>query len=381
MKENRKMKELTVAIFSVLLLSMGHSGNFEIFASTVQQEKQDIIDELENIKNDDKVNKKSKKDLESAIKKLEKSLNSKYWKDESTVNFKHGKKVLNADQQAVKKLENILKDKKSSSEIKEEINSINISITQLDKVLVENAINELEEIIMSEKGIKKLDKAIEKFEKGNKFLEDEKYSQALKNYAKAWDQIKKSLKDPNFKKLKLIHLEGTADLDYDGDKDIYLKILKPKKPNKPYQVDIKMTSECLKGNTADTAGLKIGFSAPVRHSIESFHEEFDMTNKWFKKHDPDGQINTVVIDSVSIYSQFPETGDDFIQTNPETMENSFDLIPSAPMLDEQESWEGEFEFTGQPGDYHIVIFTPTIPAGEPIICNALASFTIDTTFE
>ena len=271
MNDNRKMKKLAVAIFSVLLLSMGYSGNFEIFASTVQQEKQDIIDELENIKNDDKINKKSKKDLESAIKKLEKSLNSKYWKDESTVNFKHGKKVLNADQQAVKKLENILKDKKSSSEIKEEINSINISITQLDKVLVENAINELEEIIMSEKGTKKLDKAIEKFEKGNKFLEDEKYSQALKNYAKAWDQIKKSLKDPNFKKLKLIHLEATADLDYDGDKDIYLKILKPKKPNKPYQVDIKMTSECLKGNTADTAGLKIGFSAPVRHSIESFH--------------------------------------------------------------------------------------------------------------
>ncbi|QLH04493.1 hypothetical protein C5F49_03545 [Nitrosopumilus oxyclinae] len=381
MNKNREMKRFAVTVFSVLLLSMTYSGNFEIFASTVQQEKQDIINQLENIKNDDNISKKSKKNLELAIKKLEKSLNSEYWKDESTINFKHGKKVLNADQQAIKKLENILKDKKLSNEIKDEIKNININITQLDKSLVENAINELEEIIMSDKGVKKIEKAIEKIDKGNVLLEDEKYSQALKNYVKAWDQIKKALKDPNFKKLKLIHLEGSADLDYDGDNDIYLKILKPKKPNKPYEVDIKMTSECLKGNTVDTAGLKIGFSAPVKHSTESFHEEFDMTNEWFKKYDPDGQINTVVIDSVSTYSQFPETGDNFIQTNSETMENSFDLIPSSPMLDEQESWEGKFQFTGQSGDYHIVIFTPTIPAGEPIICNALASFTIDTTFE
>ena len=53
-----------------------------------------------------------------------------------------------------------------------------------------------------------------------------------------------------------------------------------------------MTSVCLKENTVDTTGLKIGFSALVFLSTESFHKEFDMANEWFKKHDPDGQINT-----------------------------------------------------------------------------------------
>ena len=98
------MKEIAVAIFSVLLLSMSFTGNSESFASTLQQEKQDIIDELESLKEDSEINKKSKKNLDSALKKLEKSLDDKYWKDESTINFKHGKKVLNADQQAVKKI-------------------------------------------------------------------------------------------------------------------------------------------------------------------------------------------------------------------------------------------------------------------------------------
>ena len=140
------MKGIAVTVLSVLLLSMSYSANSETFALTSQQEKQNIIDDLENIKNDFEIKKKSKKNLESAIKKLEKSLNSKYWKDESTINFKHGKKVLNADQQAVKKLDKILDGKKTSNEIKDKVTDINIRITQLDKRLLENAINSLEEI-------------------------------------------------------------------------------------------------------------------------------------------------------------------------------------------------------------------------------------------
>ena len=77
-----------------------------------------------------------------------------------------------------------------------------------------------------------------------------------------------------------------------------------------------------------------------------------MTNKWFKTHDPGDQIDAVVIDAVSVYSWFSETGDSFIQTNPETMENSFELISSFPILDKQEDRKGKFQFTSQPGDHH-----------------------------
>ena len=66
---------------------------------------------------------------------------------------------------------------------------------------------------MSEKGIKKLDKARKILEKGNEFLEDENYNKAIKNYVKAWDQIKKSLKDPHFKKMKIVDYEGVDFLD------------------------------------------------------------------------------------------------------------------------------------------------------------------------
>lgn len=377
------MKRFAITVFSVLLLSMTYSGNFEIFASTVQQEKQDIIDQLETIKNDDKVSKKSKKNLESAIKKLEKSLNSEYWKDESTINFKHGKKVLNADQQAIKKLENILKDKKSSAEIKEEIKSINISITQLDKSLVENAINELEEIIMNEKGIKKIDKAIEKLEKGNKFLEDEKYSQALKNYVKAWDQIKKALKDPHFKKMKIIELEGVADMNFDNIPDVYLKVSKSTKDNKPKLLEMKVTGECVNGINHNDARMKIGLSTPVNLSIEFFDEGFNATNKWFKENDPDERINPVSITTVAEYFSFPESGDDLIQINDETGKGSFDFTANPiTEIGDQSGWTGKFTFDGEPGDYSLHFWFPlTEPTIDGDSCNFVSNFSIPTTFD
>ncbi|MGY5143639.1 MAG: hypothetical protein ACW9XH_04065 [Candidatus Nitrosopumilus sp. bin_32a] len=383
MNKNREMKKLATAIFTVLLLSIGYSSNFEIFASTVQQEKQDIIDQLESIKNIDELNKKSKKDLELAIKKLEKSLNSEYWKDESIINFKHGEKVLNADQQAVKKLENILKDKKTSSEIKEELKNINIMIIHLDKSLVENAMNELKEIIMSEKGIKKIEKAIEKLDKGNELLEDEKYSQALKNYAKAWDQIKKSLKDPHFKKMKIIELEGVADMNFDNIPDVYLKVSKSTKENKPKLLEMKITAECVNGINHNDARMKIGLSTPENLSTEFFDEGFEATNKWFKENDPDERINPVIITTVAEYFSFPESGDDLIQINEETGKRSFDFT-SNPITEigDQSGWTGKFTFDGEPGDYSLHFWLPlTEPTNEGDSCNFVSNFSIPTTFD
>ena len=75
----------------------------------------------------------SRKKIEKAIRNLEKSLDSKFWKDESTVNFKYGKNVLRADQNAVKKLDMVLDDKKTTKTLKEKIIGINLSIVQIDK--------------------------------------------------------------------------------------------------------------------------------------------------------------------------------------------------------------------------------------------------------
>jgi len=383
MKDFRMIKRIAAVVFSILLFSMNYSANSEIFASTLQQEKQGIIDDLKDIKNNHEVDKKTKKNLELSIKKLEKSLNAKYWKDESTINFKHGKKVLNADQQTVKKLDKILVNKKITNEIKDKIADINIRITYLDKTLLENAINSLEEIEMSKKGVKKLDKAIGKFEKGNEVLEDEKYSQALKKYSQAWDQIKKALRDPHFKKMKIVELEGAADMNFDNIPDVYLKVSKSVKDNKPKLLEMKITGECVNGIKHSDARMKIGLSTPVNLSTEFFDEGFEATNKWFKANDPDKRINPVIITTVSEYFSFPESGDDLIQINEETGEGSFDFT-SEPITEigGQNGWTGKFTFDGEPGDFSLHFWFPlTEPTIDGDSCNFVSSFSIPTTFD
>ena len=377
-----RVKEISIVLFSTLLLSMSISSNTNVYADTLQQEKQEIIDELKELKKSE-ISKKSKKHLDSAIKKLEKSLNPKFWKDESTVNFKHGKNVLNADKNAVEKLDKILKDKKTDSDVKDKIIEINLEIAEIEKNLIENSISSLSEVIMSDKGLKKLDKAIVKFEKGNEFLEDENYNKALKNYGKAWDQIKKALKDPHFKKMKIVELEGAGDLSFDNIPDVYLKVSKSTKDNKPKEIEIKITDSCVNGIVHDDAKMKIGLSTPVQLSTEFFDEEFQATNKWFKQNDPDKRIDPVIITTVSEYFSFPITGDDLIQINSENGKESFSYSSEPiPELGDQTGWEGKFKFDAPPGVYSMHFWMPlTEPTNEGDSCNFVSSFSIGQEFE
>lgn len=381
MNDNRKMKEIAVIIFSILLLSMGFTGNSESFASSLQQEKQDIIDELESLKNSSEINKKSKKNIESAIKQLERSLDEKLWKDDSTLNIKPGKKALSADQKALNKLDKILKDKKESDLIKKQILEINLKIAEIDEDLVENAIDSLEEVVMSKKGLKKLNKASNNLENGAELLENEKYLKAIKNFEKAWDQIKKALKDPHFKKLKIVELEGVDDMNFDGIPDVYLKIVEPGKQNKPKELHMKITGECVNGETHDDAAMKIGFSTQVVRSLEFFDDEVTATNKWFKKYDLNKKIDPVIISTVNEYAHFPVSGDDIIQKNPGNKIGSFEFNPNPiSIIGDQTGWEGKFVFDGVPGDYHLNFWFPlTEPTNQGDSCNFVSSFSIDTT--
>lgn len=376
------MKEYTAVLMSIMLLTFGFSINSqEIFATNLMEEKENIIQDLEIIKNDSDISKKTKKNIESAIKQIEKTLDVKFWKDDSTLNFKPGKKVLNVDQNAINKLDKILKDKKELDSVKEEILQINLRIAEVDKALVGNGIDSLGDIILSKKGMKKLDKAINKFEKGNEFLEDDNYSKATKNYVKSWDQIKNALKDPHFKKMKIVELEGSGDMNFDGIDDVYLKVVNSNKSNKPKQVQIKITGECVNGEIHDDAAMKIGFSTQVLRSLEFFDEEITVTNKWFKKHDLNKKIDLVVITTQHEYHTFPISGDDLIQKKSEDVNGSFEFIPTPiPELDGQTGWEGEFSFKGEPGDYNLNFWFPlTEPTNAGDSCNFISSFSIPTT--
>jgi len=377
------MKKYYAIFMSILLVGFGYSINLEAFALTPIQEKENIIQDLQIIKNNPDISKKTKKNIESTIKYIEKSLDKKFWKDETTLNLKHGKKILSADQKVVKTLDKIWNDNKESDSVKKEIFQINLRIVNVNKILVGNSIADAQDIIMDGKGMEKLHVAIKLFEKGNEFAEEKNCPKAINSYAKSLDNIKKSLKEPNIKKMKMVELEGTGDFNFDGIADVYLKVVNPSKSDKPKQVEIKITGECVNGEIHDDAAMKIGFSTPVRLSTEFFDKEFHTTNKWFKKHVPDKKINPVVISTVGEYFSFPISGDDLITKNPEDEKGSFEFIPtSIPEIGGQSGWKGKFEFRGEPGDYNLNFWLPlTEPTNEGDSCNFVSSFSIPTTIE
>ena len=70
--------------------------------------------------------------------------------------------------------------------------------------------------------------------------------------------------------MKMIEFEGTGDFNFDGTPDVYLKLVDVDKANKPKQVKIKITDECVNGVIYDDASMKIGFSTPESLSTVFF---------------------------------------------------------------------------------------------------------------
>lgn len=374
------MKKIIAIWLSIILLSFAYSNNVEASTPELKQEKEEIIEELELIKNN--FDKKNKKEIDATIKEIKKSLNEKYWELDSIKNFKDGKKVLDADKKAIKKLDKVLKDKKISNDNKQNLIDIILKIIQIDKIIVQSNIDNLDEIVMSDKSLKKIEDAKKYLDKGNEHLEKGNYNNSIKSYIKAWDQIKHALKTPHMKKMELVELEGTLNFDWhinDLD-DVYLKIIDPKKSDKPKKVEIKIAKECVKGDNYEDAAMKVGFSIEKSRTLEYFDEEFEITNKWFKKNDFNKKIDPVVINTLKEYDfEFPESGDDLIQKNPSDMKGSFEFISSIPELDGQSGWDGKFEFKGDPGDYFMNFFFPHTVEGSEFTCNFVTVLAIPTT--
>ncbi|MHA7647030.1 hypothetical protein [Nitrosopumilus sp. S4] len=375
------MKVILSVVLSIMLISIGFSVNNEVYADSVKNQKIEIIEDLKGLKENSEISKKSKKSIESAIDNIEKSLEDKFWKNDSELNLKKGGKVLNEDQNAINKLDKILEDKKEKKSIKDQVLQINLKIAEIDKIIVDNAILSAQDIIMSDKGIKKIEKAIMSFEEGSEFLENNDYEKAVNKFQKSLDLIKKSLKDPHVKKMKMIEFEGSGDFNFDGIPDVHLKLIDLGKSKDDKKVHVKISSECVNGEIHDDAKMKIGFSTPVSLSTEFFDNEFKVTNEWFKENDPDKKINPAVITTVSEYFSFPTSGDDLIQKNPENESGSFEFFSEDIIeIGNQPGWVGEFTFKGKPGDYFLHFWMPlTEPTNQGDSCNFISSFSIPTT--
>ncbi len=375
------MKKHAAILMSALLLTFAYSSNLEdVSALTPMHEKESILEELKEIKNSSEITKKTKKNLEKAIKNIKKSLDPKLWKDESTLNFKKGDKVFNAEEKAIKKLEKIIKDKKELEEIKGTITDILERLAITDKILSEIMINNAMNSVIDEKSIKKLQKAKKEFEKGETDLVDKKFHKAVKHFEKAWNKIQQALKEPHAKKMKIVKEEVIDYLDQDDDIiDIYLKIKNPGKSSKAIKVDFKIKDTCVNGMTHDDAEMKMAFSEGLLLPQFLTDEGFEVTNKWFKKNDDNKQIDPFT--DFTTFFKIPATGDDMIQKNPENKKGSFEYNSAGiSQIGGQTGWEGSFEFKGNPGEYNMGFFLQEIvPASQGDDCNLISTISVPIT--
>ena len=373
------MEKNVVILLSVLLLSLPYS-NSQVTALTPMLEKENIVEELEVIKNNPEITDKTIKNIENSIKNIKKSLDPKLWNDESTLNLKNGEKMFSAEKKAIKDLEIIIKDKKETQETKNNITEILERLTSTDEILLGIMINDSLESTIDEKTIKKLEKSQEEFEEGNNELVNKEYHKAITHYEKTWDGIQKALKEPHAKKMKVVD-ESAGDLTGDGIDDIYLKIKNPEKSNKTIKLDLKIKDSCVNGITHDDAAMKMAFMGPgIFITNERLTDEgFDVTNKWFKKNDENQQIDRFT--EIITFFSLPPTGDDMIQKNPDSGKGSFDYNGiGISEIGEQTGWEGSIEIKGNPGDYEMVLFFPvTSPSSAGDDCNEISALSVPFT--
>ncbi|MCV0392436.1 MAG: hypothetical protein K5790_03960 [Nitrosopumilus sp.] len=369
------MKKITAIFLSTLLLSLVHSMNADASLLTPMKEKEKILGELEEIKNNSEISEKTQKSIEDAITEIKKSLEPQLWIDESTLNHKEGKKVFDNEEKAIKKLDTILKDKKESDEIKRKLIEIIKKLLSSSKILINTAIDEYGAEVADEKTIKKFEKTIKELEKADISLLEEDYVKTANHYGKVWKQIQHILNEPHAKKMKTVN-EGSVDLNYDKIDDVYIKIVDSGKKDKPIKMDIKIRDACVNGDIPEDAAMKMAFMGPGMYVVNErlTDEGFHVTNEWFKENDDDKQIDRFT--EIVTFFSLPPTGDDMIQGT--ISDGSFDHNDSGiKEIEGQTGWEGSIEIKGYPGQYEMVLFFPlTSPTNEGDDCNIISAISI-----
>jgi len=186
------LEEFTNTIAPVTGVFQKFSNDLEEFSDNqnLQSQKLSVIDTLESLKTDDK---KSDKKIDKVIKHITKSTDDKFWSDDgTTLDDKKSKKVFDEERKAVKGLMKIVK--KGGSGIDTEISDVIVILVDIDRELVQDAINDAKVF----EGDKKVDKEIEKAEKelakGDKEASKGKFDKAIDKYKKAWEHAQKALK-------------------------------------------------------------------------------------------------------------------------------------------------------------------------------------------
>ena len=127
--------------------------------------------------------------LDEAIKHLTKSLEPELWVDETRLDPKHGEKVFQEEKDAVVKLLDLMKDKKSTIPVATLQGFIN-RLASADRLLASAAIHDA---VAASGDTKKIDKANEELSKGDARTLDEKFVDAIEHYRNAWKHAIKAV--------------------------------------------------------------------------------------------------------------------------------------------------------------------------------------------
>jgi uncharacterized repeat protein (TIGR02543 family) len=127
--------------------------------------------------------------LDEAIKHLTKSLDPELWADETHLQTKHGEKVFNEEKDAVVKLVELMKDKKSTIP-DATLQGFIDRLVNADRLLVSAAIHD---VVTAGGDPKKINKANEELSKGDARALDGKFVDAIEHYRNAWNHAIQSV--------------------------------------------------------------------------------------------------------------------------------------------------------------------------------------------
>ena len=165
----------------------------EQISMSLLEEKIELIEELENMKDEANKN-KTVDELEKAIKKFDKSTELKKWdEDGNDLDDMQGKKVFKDQVKGIKHILKILKDAKESNEFLFKLANLLLDLVDIDEELAVNKLlNAQNSLDIDEKCLDIAEKELEKAEKDES---KDKYDKAIEHYGKSWENSLKSIND------------------------------------------------------------------------------------------------------------------------------------------------------------------------------------------
>jgi hypothetical protein len=149
--------------------------------------KQRVLQDLTTL-SETVADKKDGKKLDEAIKHLTKSLDPELWISETRLNPKQGEKVFSEEKDAVVKLVELIKDKKSAFFESATLQGFVDRLVSADRLLASGAINDA-----AGGDVKKIAQANDELGKGDARVADNHFTDAIEHYRNAWEHAMKAV--------------------------------------------------------------------------------------------------------------------------------------------------------------------------------------------